>query len=222
MTIARSDTGSMDFCDENVLTSCNSASIATLIRIKYLVALGSYEDNLYTATPALVWTLVEPGVAITAASLITIRPLLRAWGIAGFGSNGTGPSRLPGYTNDNTGRGGERSGGREGREMTGTNDFSLKSWNHISAGSGMEGKERTETTIVGDDGSEEYILQRQTTVTGGGDDGSKSHSRGESRNGKREREADLESLSEPSGIRRTVVVRIQSSPGIMAGKEDLR
>ena len=34
----------------------------------------------------MVWTLVEPGVAIVAASLATIRPLLRAWHIRGFNS----------------------------------------------------------------------------------------------------------------------------------------
>jgi hypothetical protein len=32
----------------------------------------------------MVWTLVEPGVAISAASLVTIRPLLRALNISGF------------------------------------------------------------------------------------------------------------------------------------------
>jgi hypothetical protein len=37
----------------------------------------------------MTWTLVEPGVAITAASLITIRPLLRALHFRGFESNNT-------------------------------------------------------------------------------------------------------------------------------------
>lgn len=32
----------------------------------------------------MVWTLVEPGVAITAAALITVRPLLRALKFPGF------------------------------------------------------------------------------------------------------------------------------------------
>jgi len=35
----------------------------------------------------MVWTLIEPGVAITAASLITIRPLLRALRFKGFESD---------------------------------------------------------------------------------------------------------------------------------------
>lgn len=43
----------------------------------------------------MVWTLVEPGVAIIASSLVTIRPLLRALKVKGFASSGaskqTGP-----------------------------------------------------------------------------------------------------------------------------------
>ncbi len=35
-------------------------------------------------TNAMVWTLVEPGVAIVAASLVTIRPLLRRMSVPGF------------------------------------------------------------------------------------------------------------------------------------------
>ncbi|CZR65727.1 related to integral membrane protein pth11 [Phialocephala subalpina] len=61
------------------------ASIATLIRLKYIVELTVISDVL--CTTAMVWTLVEPGVAITAASLITIRPLLRSFNLAGFESD---------------------------------------------------------------------------------------------------------------------------------------
>jgi hypothetical protein len=35
----------------------------------------------------MVWTLVEPGVAITAACLVTIRPLLRSLNFRGFETN---------------------------------------------------------------------------------------------------------------------------------------
>lgn len=35
----------------------------------------------------MVWTLVEPGVAIVASSLVTIRPLLRQWRLKGFESS---------------------------------------------------------------------------------------------------------------------------------------
>lgn len=89
------------------------ASVATLIRLKFLADLTDLEDllckcrnprcscastNLLSDAPtdAMVWTLIEPGVAIVASSLVTIRPLLRAWRIRGFqsteNSKRTGPS----------------------------------------------------------------------------------------------------------------------------------
>ena len=83
-----------------------SASVATLIRLKFLADLNDTSDILCTpslesfwsrvmttlltnmfivaGTDAMVWTLVEPGVAITAASLATIRPLLRRLRVSGF------------------------------------------------------------------------------------------------------------------------------------------
>ncbi|OTA94621.1 hypothetical protein M434DRAFT_70998, partial [Hypoxylon sp. CO27-5] len=71
------------------------ASIATLVRLKFLADLTDMADILHAGTDAMVWTLVEPGVAIVASSLVTIRPLLRLWKIRGFGTTGqsrpTGP-----------------------------------------------------------------------------------------------------------------------------------
>ncbi|KAI1801032.1 hypothetical protein F4811DRAFT_481521 [Daldinia bambusicola] len=64
------------------------ASVATLVRIKFLSDLTEMEDLLHAATDAMVWTLIEPGVAIVASSLVTIRPVLRKWRIKGFGSSG--------------------------------------------------------------------------------------------------------------------------------------
>ncbi|KAI0490918.1 hypothetical protein F4859DRAFT_520554 [Xylaria cf. heliscus] len=60
------------------------ASIATLVRLGYLADLTDVADILYAGTDAMIWTLVEPGIAISAASLATIRPLLRRWRIKGF------------------------------------------------------------------------------------------------------------------------------------------
>ncbi|KAI1754601.1 hypothetical protein F4782DRAFT_37602 [Xylaria castorea] len=60
------------------------ASIATLIRLGYLADLTDVADILYAGTNPMIWTLVEPGIAISAASLATIRPLLRRWRIKGF------------------------------------------------------------------------------------------------------------------------------------------
>ncbi|KAK7966697.1 integral membrane family protein [Apiospora aurea] len=71
------------------------ASIATLIRLKFLADLTDLSDILYGGTDSMVWTLVEPGVAIVASSLVTIRPLLRAWKIKGFTSNGTSKQTGP-------------------------------------------------------------------------------------------------------------------------------
>ncbi|KAF7547315.1 hypothetical protein G7Z17_g7819 [Cylindrodendrum hubeiense] len=72
------------------------ASIATLIRLRFLADLTDTNDILFAGTDAMVWTLVEPGVAIVASSLATIRPLLRAMKIKGFESTdhtyGTGRS----------------------------------------------------------------------------------------------------------------------------------
>ncbi|KAH9904845.1 hypothetical protein F4778DRAFT_48271 [Xylariomycetidae sp. FL2044] len=71
------------------------ASIATLIRLKFLADLENMSDILHAGTDAMVWTLIEPGVAIIAASLATIRPLLRRWRVKGFAttenSRKTGP-----------------------------------------------------------------------------------------------------------------------------------
>ncbi|KAF5631297.1 integral membrane protein pth11 [Fusarium sp. NRRL 52700] len=72
------------------------ASIATLVRLRFLADLTDTEDILFAGTDAMVWTLIEPGVAIVASSLATIRPLLRAMRIRGFEStestSGTGHS----------------------------------------------------------------------------------------------------------------------------------
>ncbi|KAI1377203.1 hypothetical protein F4677DRAFT_48593 [Hypoxylon crocopeplum] len=64
------------------------ASIATLVRLKFLADLTDLADILHAGTDAMVWTLIEPGVAIVASSLVTIRPLLRLWKVKGFGSTG--------------------------------------------------------------------------------------------------------------------------------------
>ncbi|KAI0157657.1 hypothetical protein GGR57DRAFT_51727 [Xylariaceae sp. FL1272] len=63
------------------------ASIATLIRLKFLSDLTDTADILFAGTDAMIWTLVEPGIAISAASLATIRPLLRRLRIKGFTSS---------------------------------------------------------------------------------------------------------------------------------------
>ncbi|KID77490.1 uncharacterized protein G6M90_00g096800 [Metarhizium brunneum] len=68
------------------------ASIATLIRLKFLAGLEMTDDFMFSVTDAMIWSLVEPGVAIIASSLATIRPLLRALKIRGFLSTDKYPS----------------------------------------------------------------------------------------------------------------------------------
>lgn len=70
----------------------------------------------------MVWTLVEPGVAIVASSLVTIRPLLRQMRLKGFESSERSHSR--GFW----GRGGRSTGGRS--------DNNNKNNNHKIAGGG--------------------------------------------------------------------------------------
>ncbi|KAL8342614.1 hypothetical protein RB598_004137 [Gaeumannomyces tritici] len=83
------------------------ASIATLIRLKFLADLNDTADILFAGTDAMVWTLTEPGVAIMATSLATIRPLLRKLRLPGFGSTGV------------TGRSGPTGGGYYGPGRSG-------------------------------------------------------------------------------------------------------
>ncbi|RFU71754.1 integral membrane family [Trichoderma arundinaceum] len=100
----------------------NSASIATLIRIKYLSVLQDTDDLLFSATQVMIWTIIEPGVAIVASSLATIRPLLRAMKIHGFESTGrtlSAPSAHARYTTE------DRNMPIVGR-VFGPNDVSLK------------------------------------------------------------------------------------------------
>lgn len=54
-----------------------SASTATIIRIPTVSTILDREDFLFKSTPLAVWSTVEPGMAIFAASLATLRPLLR-------------------------------------------------------------------------------------------------------------------------------------------------
>ncbi|KAF7947569.1 hypothetical protein EAE96_008653 [Botrytis aclada] len=62
------------------------ASAATIIRVKYLVAFLNVTDSLYAITPVFIWSTIEVALGISAASIVTLRPLLRRWKILGFAS----------------------------------------------------------------------------------------------------------------------------------------
>lgn len=68
----------------------------------------------------MIWTLVEPGVAIIASSLVTIRPLLRAWKIRGFQSTENSKHTGP-FSHGNPG---SRTGRSQGKSGYGSRDTS--------------------------------------------------------------------------------------------------
>lgn len=53
----------------------DSASTATIIRIPYLTSLSNKSDFLYATTDVAIWSCCESGLAITAASAATLRPI---------------------------------------------------------------------------------------------------------------------------------------------------
>ncbi|TEY75041.1 hypothetical protein BOTCAL_0066g00180 [Botryotinia calthae] len=60
------------------IVACGAiASTATIIRIPTVSSILVTEDFLFKSTPLAVWSTVEPGISIFAASLATLRPLLR-------------------------------------------------------------------------------------------------------------------------------------------------
>lgn len=102
----------------------------------------------------MVWTVVEVGVAITAASLVTIRPLLRVLKFTGFGSSGTtfGTSA----SNNNAGSIGQHAGQDE-------DTFYLGSWAALSSITGGKSEQNARAQGNNDAASEEYILQGSST-----------------------------------------------------------
>ncbi|ESZ95217.1 hypothetical protein SBOR_4396 [Sclerotinia borealis F-4128] len=60
------------------------ASSATIVRFKFLIAFSNHTDTL---SPVLLWSTIELALGITAASIATLRPLLRRWRICGFTSD---------------------------------------------------------------------------------------------------------------------------------------
>ncbi|KAG9651417.1 integral membrane protein, partial [Aureobasidium melanogenum] len=53
-------------------------SISTLVRLPYVRQLGTYKgDFLYTSTYIALWSTVEVGIGVSAASLATLRPLVQ-------------------------------------------------------------------------------------------------------------------------------------------------
>ena len=78
-----------------VLALANVGSIATLIRIRAIHQISTSQDFLFATVDLAIWSTVEVGIAIMAASIATYRPLFRSF----FSSGNTG-NRSYVITND--------------------------------------------------------------------------------------------------------------------------
>lgn len=54
------------------------ASVATIVRVPYLVTLTQTDDFLFATVDVAIWSTVEPGVGISVVCLATLRPLFRS------------------------------------------------------------------------------------------------------------------------------------------------
>ncbi|EKG22486.1 hypothetical protein MPH_00221 [Macrophomina phaseolina MS6] len=70
------------------------ASVATLVRLKYLAGFADSRDPLWAIVPIGLWTWVEECLGMCAACIATFRPLLRL--IPGVRSAASGAPAMPG------------------------------------------------------------------------------------------------------------------------------
>lgn len=81
-----------------IFVTLSRASVATIARIPYAKQLLSNPDYLYNFTDLAIWSIVECGIAITASSLATLRPLfikMKLLASSHFTSRYGGGSGLP-------------------------------------------------------------------------------------------------------------------------------
>lgn len=69
--------------------------------LHYTLNASTYWHSPDSATDSFIWSVIEVGISITAASVVTMRPLLRAMRIEGFGS--TRDTAYPSRTTENIG-----------------------------------------------------------------------------------------------------------------------
>lgn len=60
-----------------ILAFAAIGSTATIVRMKYIHNLINGPDFLWATTDVAMWSTIEPGIGITAASMATLRPLLQ-------------------------------------------------------------------------------------------------------------------------------------------------
>jgi hypothetical protein len=70
-----------------LLCFANIGSIATLIRFKAIHQITLSHDFLFATVDLVIWSSVEVGIAITAASMATYRPLFRTFFSTGISSD---------------------------------------------------------------------------------------------------------------------------------------
>lgn len=93
----------------------------------------------------MVWTLLEPALAIIASSLATIRPLLRAWGIKGFQMSGSGRS---GFRSDRRPTKTYGTGSKRAMPGFGSEDVSSSADVELAYTRGGDAKSSTKTAIT--------------------------------------------------------------------------
>ena len=113
----------------------------------------------------MIWTVIEISLSITASSFATLRPLLRAWRIKGFGSSGGSFAHPNGHARY------IRSNDHQLASIRGHIHAALH--NEISTDASGQGENRNGVTIVTSDdlsvnGSEDLIIaQGEIKVTMG-------------------------------------------------------
>ena len=70
-----------------VLALANVGSIATLVRIKAIHEISTSQDSLFATVDLVIWSNIEIGMAIVAASIATYRPLFRSFLLNGSTGN---------------------------------------------------------------------------------------------------------------------------------------
>jgi hypothetical protein len=113
-------------------------------------------SSLDTGTTAMVWTLVEPGVAITAACLVTIRPLLRTLKMRGFESTPAGQHTTLTLRNDITGGHWSTisSHGKDGQGQSHKRNLSVSALERVNG----SGSQITSEGSAGEGEAEEYEM----------------------------------------------------------------
>ncbi|KAL3952816.1 hypothetical protein ACCO45_012759 [Purpureocillium lilacinum] len=74
-----------------ILSFAAVGSSATIFRSTFVPTLLDGEDFLYATSDVAIWSTVEPGIGISAASLATLRPFLQLLSYK-IGLSSTGPS----------------------------------------------------------------------------------------------------------------------------------